>query len=371
MGPADAPPSGRGAEPGNGTAPHDVGTGLSAREVAERVRAGQTNRTTRSTSRSLTAILRSNVFTLFNLILAVAVTLVLLTGRWPDAVFGFVVVINAAIGIVTEYRAKRTLDRLSILTAPSARVVRDGAEQQVALDDVVQGDVLLVGTGDQVPADARVLEVTGLEVDESMLTGESRPVHKIVGDEVLSGSTVVAGTAVCRVVRVGEEGYAQRITSEAKKFSVVRSELREGVNKILKVVSFGIVPISLLLFWSQLNYTGGVRASIADGTWRDGVVAAVAGVVGMIPEGLVLLTSLNFAIAATLLARQKVLVQELPAVEILARVDVLCLDKTGTLTDGHVALTALKPLAPARGAREALAALAADPDGNATSRALA
>ncbi|WP_235534396.1 HAD-IC family P-type ATPase [Oerskovia sp. Root22] len=345
--------------------------GLSAQEVAARVEAGQTNRTSQATSRSLSAILRSNVFTLFNLILAIAVTLVLLTGRWPDAVFGFVVVINAGIGIVTEYRAKRTLDRLSILTAPSARVVRDGTEQEVALDGVVLDDVLLVSIGDQVPADAQVLEVTGLEVDESMLTGESRPVHKAVGDEVLSGSSVVAGHAVCRVVRVGEAGYAQRITAEAKKFSVVRSELREGVNKILRVVSIGIVPISLLLFWSQLYYTGGVRESIADGTWRDGVVAAVAGVVGMIPEGLVLLTSLNFAIAAMLLARQKVLVQELPAVEILARVDVLCLDKTGTITDGHVALTELRALEQVEGAREALAAVAADPEGNATSQALA
>ncbi|MGW6005754.1 HAD-IC family P-type ATPase [Oerskovia enterophila] len=345
--------------------------GLSAQEVAERVEAGQTNRTSQATSRSLSAILRSNVFTLFNLILAIAVTLVLLTGRWPDAVFGFVVVINAGIGIVTEYRAKRTLDRLSILTAPSARVVRDGTEQEVALDEVVLDDVLVVSIGDQVPADAQVLEVTGLEVDESMLTGESRPVHKAVGDEVLSGSSVVAGHAVCRVVRVGEAGYAQRITAEAKKFSVVRSELREGVDKILKVVSIGIVPISLLLFWSQLYYTGGVRESIADGTWRDGVVAAVAGVVGMIPEGLVLLTSLNFAIAAMLLARQKVLVQELPAVEILARVDVLCLDKTGTITDGHVALDELRALAHVEGARQALAAVAADPEGNATSQALA
>ncbi|OCI32361.1 HAD-IC family P-type ATPase [Oerskovia enterophila] len=345
--------------------------GLSAQEVAARVEAGQTNRTSQATSRSLSAILRSNVFTLFNLILAIAVTLVLLTGRWPDAVFGFVVVINAGIGIVTEYRAKRTLDRLSILTAPSARVVRDGTEQEVALDGVVLDDVLLVSIGDQVPADAQVLEVTGLEVDESMLTGESRPVHKAVGDEVLSGSSVVAGHAVCRVARVGEAGYAQRITAEAKKFSVVRSELREGVDKILRVVSIGIVPISLLLFWSQLYYTGGVRESIADGTWRDGVVAAVAGVVGMIPEGLVLLTSLNFAIAAMLLARQKVLVQELPAVEILARVDVLCLDKTGTITDGHVALTELRALEQVEGAREALAAVAADPEGNATSQALA
>ena len=374
VGPADAPPSGRGPDgrrEQRDRREQGAGPGLSAADVAARVRAGQVNRVARPTSRSLAAILRANVLTLFNLILAVAVVLVLLTGRWPDAVFGFVVVINAGIGIVTEYRAKRALDRLSILTAPSARVVRDGAEQDVATDDVVLDDLLLVGTGDQVPADAVVLDVTGLEVDESMLTGESRPVRKAVGEEVLSGSAVVAGSAVARVVRVGEDGYAQRLTSEAKRFSVVRSELREGVDKILKVVSFGIVPISLLLFWSQLHYTGGVRESIADGTWRDGVVAAVAGVVGMIPEGLVLLTSLNFAIAATLLARRQVLVQELPAVEVLARVDVLCLDKTGTLTDGHVALTALRELAAVEGAREALAALAADPEGNATSRALA
>ncbi len=345
--------------------------GLTAAEVAERVADGRVNRTIDRSSRSLTAILRANVFTLFNLILTVAMVLVLTTGRWPDAVFGGVMVVNAVIGIATEYRAKRTLDRLAILSAPFARVLRDGVISEVPIADVVLDDLYRLTLGDQVPADAEVLEVDGLEVDESLLTGESRSVHKQVGDEVLSGSAVVAGSALCRVLRVGAEGYANRLTAEAKKFSVVHSDLRAGVNAVLRVVSFAIIPIALLLAWSQLRATGGLAESIHHGTWREAVVAAVAGVVGMIPEGLVLLTSLNFALAAMVLARRQVLVQELPAVEILARVDVLCLDKTGTLTDGTVALGELLPLGDLPGAREALATMAADPEGNATSRALA
>ena len=345
--------------------------GLSDAEVDERRHDGRVNRVERHGSRSLSAIVRSNVFTLFNLVLTVAVTLVLITGRWPDAVFGLVMVVNSAIGVITEVRAKRTLDRLSILDAPHARVRRAGVERTIDLPDIVVDDVLLVGPGDQVPADGVVLEVAGLELDESMLTGESRPVRKAVDDELLSGSSVVAGSALCRVTRVGADAYANRLAVEARKFSVVRSELRDGVNAILRVVSAVIVPVAFVLAWSQVRDSGGWAAALADGSWRDAVVAAVAGVVGMIPEGLVLLTSLNFALAAILLARQGVLVQELPAVETLARVDVLCLDKTGTLTDGTVALASLDVLTEITGARAALAAFAADADGNATAGALA
>jgi len=346
--------------------------GLSAAQVAERVAAGQVNTTDDRSSRSIGQILRANTFTLFNLILAIALVLVLATGRWPDAAFGFVMIINLAIGVFTEVRAKRTLDRLSILSAPHAVVLRDGAQQQVVLGEVVLDDVVRVTTGDQVPADGELLEVTGLEVDESLLTGESRPVHKAVGDEVLSGSAIVAGTGTYRVNRVGADGYANKLTAAAKKFSVAHSELRAGINTILKIVSVLIVPIAALLFWSQLRASGGWATIWVDDHWKEAVVAAVAGVVGMIPDGLVLLTSLNFALAAMLLARQQVLVQELPAVEILARVDVLCLDKTGTLTDGHISLTALDDVAePLTGSREALAALAVADGGNATSEALA
>lgn len=345
--------------------------GLTSAEVADRRSQGLVNTVDTTTSRSFKDILRENVFTLFNLILAIALVLVLLTGRWADALFGFVIVVNAAIGIVTEYRAKRTLDNLAILDAPFARVLRDGAEQQVRLEEIVQDDVVQLGTGDQVPADGTVLTSAGLEVDESMLTGESRSVHKSVDDEVLSGASVVAGSAAFRVTRVGADGYANKITAVAKQYSTVQSDLRDGVNKVLRVVSFAIVPIALLLAWSQLRATGGWATAFDEGHWKDAVVAAVAGVVGMIPEGLVLLTSLNFALAAMILARQKVLVQELAAVEILARVDVLCLDKTGTITDGTVSLTSLETLAEVPGALEALAAIATDAEGNATSKAIA
>ncbi|GMA25790.1 hypothetical protein GCM10025864_35490 [Luteimicrobium album] len=247
----------------------------------------------------------------------------------------------------------------------------------MALADIVLDDVLLLATGDQVPADGTVLEVAGLEIDESMLTGESRSVRKQSGDDVLSGSVVVAGSATVHVTAVGADSYAQRIATEARRFSVARSELRDGINKVLAVVSVAIVPIALLLAWSQLRATGGLSESISSGAWRDAVVAAVAGVVGMIPEGLVLLTSLNFALAAILLARQGVLVQELPAVEVLARVDVLCLDKTGTITDGTIGLRDRHVVLPGGDARDGraaaalgvLAALAADPGANATALA--
>lgn len=346
--------------------------GLTSAEVDQRIAEGKVNVTDDRTSRSFGTIVRANVFTLFNLILSTAVVLVLITGRWPDAVFGFVMLTNIAIGIITEVKAKRTLDRLSILSAPHAAVIRDGERQQIAVEDVVLDDIVTVATGDQVPADGECLEIGGVEVDESLLTGESKPVRKQIGDELLSGSAIVAGTATYRVNRVGADGYANKLTAAAKKYSRARSELQEGINKILKIITVLIVPIGLLLANSQIQATGGWTHAFEGDHWREAIVAAVAGVVGMIPDGLVLLTSMNFALAAMLLARRKVLVQELPAVEVLARVDVLCLDKTGTITDGTVALTELVTLRDdIVGARRALAALANAGGGNATSQALA
>ncbi|CAM3262971.1 HAD-IC family P-type ATPase [Occultella aeris] len=345
--------------------------GLTAADVAARVARGEVNVAPESSSRSLAAIIRGNLFTLFNAILGIALVVVLLVGSWQDAVFGFVLLSNALIGGLTEYRAKRTLDRLAILDAPNATVLRDGAEQVVDLHGIVTDDILVLRLGDQVPADGEVLTSRGAEIDESMLTGESEPVDKRPGDEVLSGSAVVAGSAVVRATRVGTAGYANQLTAQVRRFSLVNSELRSGINRILVYVSWAIVPIAILLVWSQIRHHGGLDLALADGTWRNAVVSAVAGVVGMVPEGLVLLTSINFALAAIVLARRKVLVQELPAVEVLARVDVLCLDKTGTLTDGTVGLTDLIELTPVPGAREALAALAADPDANASAAAIA
>ncbi len=348
----------------------DIDGGLTTAEVEERQRLGMVNVVSTDVSRSLQDIIRANTFTLFNLILGIAFTLVLFTGRWPDAAFGFVVVFNASIGIATEYRAKRTLDRLAILQAPNTLVLRDGAEQELPLAAVVIDDVIRLRSGDQIPADGKVLSSAGLEVDESLLTGESFPVDKDEDDEVFSGAFVVAGSGRYRVTQVGDQGYANQITAAAKRYSLVQSDLRDGVNKVLRIVSVLIVPIALLLAWSQLHATGGLRSAFVDGHWKPAIVSAVAGIVGMIPEGLVLLTSVNFAVAAMILARRKVLVQELPAVEVLARVDVLCLDKTGTLTDGVITLSELLSLQEFSGDREALAAVVSAQDANATSLAI-
>lgn len=312
--------------------------GLTAAEVAQRVADGRTNAYKETTSRSAADILSANVFTLFNAILATALVIILILGNWRDALFGFVLILNTATGTVAEVRAKRALDRLTVLEAPRAHVVRDGLEQDVAVADVVLDDVLRLRAGEQVPADATVLVSEGLEVDESILTGESDAVRPVAGERVMSGTTVTAGTGLVRTTAVGADAYAHRLAAQARRYSVVVSELQEGTNRILGWISWVIVPVALLVCWSQMRLNGGVGAALADGTWRVALVAGVAGVVGMVPQGLVLLTSVNFATASLKLARQRVLVQELPSVEVLARVDTLCLDKTGTITTGHIAL---------------------------------
>ncbi len=320
------------------TLPETKQRGLTAAQVSERVRAGQVNKVNDKSSRSIGQIIRANIFTLFNAIILAAMILVLLTGQWKDAVFGFVIIINTCIGIFTELRAKQTLDSLSILIAAHYFVRRDGQNVEVTHDGIVLGDLLWIRSGDQVPADAKILENYGIELDESMLTGESRTVKKRIDDTVYSGATVVSGMALVQVTAVGENSYAAKLTAEAKVFKRTHSDLNAGINTILKVMTFFVVPLCALLIWSQLQTVGGFSAALASGAWRSAVVSAVAGVVGMIPEGLVLLTSLNFAIAAMRLARQNTLVQEMEAVETLARVDVLNLDKTGTITDGGIAL---------------------------------
>ena len=305
--------------------------GLSAAQVAERVARGAVNRVKDRTSRSVVSIIRENVLTLFNAIIVAASVIVLLFGDLRDGIFGGVMIINAVIGIVSELRAKRTLDSLAIVDAPQASVLRDGALHVVPARDVVLDDVIDLTLGDQVSVDGTVLSSAGLEIDESLLTGESRPVKKKQGDQLLAGTSVVAGSGRMVATAVGERVYAQGLSEQARAFTRTVSEIQTSINRVLQVVSVMLLPIVVLTFYSQNRIAGG-----HGGDWREALVLSVASVIGMIPQGLVLLTSMNFAIGSATLARRGVLVQELPAVEVLARVDCLCLDKTGTLTTGGI-----------------------------------
>ncbi len=312
--------------------------GLTADEVRERVAAGQTNAAPRPGGRSVWDIVRSNVFTWFNLILSVLFVAVVVFGSWKDGLFGAIIVINATIGIVQEMRAKIALDRLAVLTAPSAKVIRDGKDTEVPVASVVLEDLVRLAAGDQVVADGEVLHANSLEVDESLLTGESLPVVKNPGDRLLSGSFVVAGNGVFRATAVGPDAYAQRLTGEGKRYVRLHSDLVSGINDILWVIGIGILPVGGFLIWAQFRM--GVDM-------EHGVTNTVAALVAMVPQGLVLLTSIAFAVSAITLARRKVLTSELPAVEGLARVDVLCIDKTGTITEPHPAYERFEPVASA------------------------
>ena len=327
-------------------------TGLTPKEVVQRIESGQSNAVKTSSSRSVQDIVRANVFTLFNGIIFAAMVLVLITGSWRDAVFGFVIIINTGIGIVTELRAKRTLDKLSILVASEFLVRRDGKDVEVSHNEIVLDDLLWIRAGEQVPADGQIIQTWGLELDESMLTGESRTVRHKVGEQVYSGATAVSGMALVKVNAVGSHSYAATLTAQAKVYKKTVSDLNKGINTILKFMTFLVVPLCILLILSQVHTVGGWGTALSTGEWRQAVVSAVAGVVGMIPEGLVLLTSLNFAVAAMRLARHNTLVQELESVETLARVDALNLDKTGTITDGGIAFNRLVMLGSANATAE-------------------
>jgi cation-transporting ATPase E len=339
--------------------------GLSAAEVAHRVANGQVNDVPSAPTRTVGQILRANLFTRFNLLLGSLLAVILVVGPLQDALFGLVIVANTVVGVVQELRAKRTLDRLEVVNAPRAKVVRDGQVAELAVGQVVLDDVLEAAAGDQVVVDGEVLEAAGLEVDESLLTGESETVTRRPGERLLSGSFVAAGSGRYRATKVGREAYAVQLTEQARRFTLARSELRAGVDQILKYVTWALVPTAVLLFVSQLRLAHGVRA---------GLSGAVAGTVAMVPEGLVLLTSVAFAVGVVRLGRRQVLVRELPAVETLARVDVICFDKTGTITAGDLAVQELVPEDGAAGEAEAAAALgalaAAEPNPNATLRAI-
>ena len=330
----------------------DPERGLTSAEVAERISRGEVNRAPKGTGRTVADIVRTNVFTFFNALLGSLFVVMVVFGSIRDALFGLILVVNTGIGIFQEVRAKRTLERLSLLSAPQARAVRDGAGVDVAVADVVLGDLLELTAGDQVVADGEVTGTDGLEIDESLLTGESLPVFKSPGDTVLSGSFVTAGAGRFVTTAVGPDSYANRLATEGRRFTRVRSELMDGVNTVLRYVTWAIVPVAALSVWAQFR---------AAHTLAQAVTNTVAALVGMVPEGLVLLTSLAFAVAAIRLARRNVLVQQLPAVEGLARVDVVAADKTGTLTEPAVTLTEVQTVGKITDgqAREALGAMAA------------
>jgi cation-transporting ATPase E len=342
---------------GSGAIAQTGPTGLSADEVAARVAMGQNNVGGERTSRSVGEILRANIFTRFNLLLGTLFIAIVAVGQLQDALFGIVLVANALIGIVQELRAKRTLDHLAVLSAPCTSVVRDGTEKKVPIDAVVLDDLVSLRTGDQIVADGIVRATAGLQVDESLLTGEAEPVDKSLGEQVLSGSFVVAGAGRYQATAVGANAYARRLTIDARRFTPARSELIDGINRILRYVTWAIFPIGVILLVSQLH----AKESVT-----DAVSGTVAGLVGMVPQGLILLTSIAFAVAAVSLARRNVLVQELPAIEVLARVDVVCFDKTGTLTDGSIVLDRIELVGDPLPVEAALGALAHDENANAT-----
>ncbi|GAB3871171.1 cation-translocating P-type ATPase [Kibdelosporangium lantanae] len=308
--------------------------GLSAADVAERVAAGKTNDVPARASRTVGQIVRANVFTRINAIFGVLFAIILSTGYYVDGLFGLLIIFNSGIGMIQELRAKRTLEKLAIVGQARPTVRRDGVATELPPNEVVLDDVIELGPGDQIVVDGVALAVDSLEVDESLLTGESDPVVKHPGDQVLSGSFVVAGSGSYRATKVGRDAYAAKLADEASKFTLVKSELRGGIDKILKYVTWMMIPAGALTIYNQLF---NVNESLADAL--RGMVAAL---VPMVPEGLVLLTSVAFAVGVVRLGRRQCLVQELPAIEGLARVDVVCADKTGTLTENGMRLSEVK-----------------------------
>ncbi|HEY7051041.1 MAG TPA: cation-translocating P-type ATPase [Mycobacterium sp.] len=327
--------------------------GLTDAEVRQRIAEGKSNNVPTRAARSVSEIVRANVFTRINAILGVLFLIVLATGSLINGLFGLLIIANSAIGIVQELRAKRTLDKLAIVGQAKPLVRREGGTRELLGSEVVLDDVIELGPGDQIVVDGVVVEESGLEVDESLLTGEADPIEKDVSDQVMSGSFVVAGSGAYRATRVGREAYAAKLAEEASKFTLVKSELRTGINTILRLITYLLIPAGLLIIYTQLFTTG------AD--WKESVLRMVGALVPMVPEGLVLLTSIAFAVGVVRLGRRQCLVQELPAIEGLARVDVVCADKTGTLTENGMRVSQTECLAGPGGTAvgEVLAALAA------------
>lgn len=313
-----------------------LAAGLTDAEVAQRVTEGKTNDVPTRAARSVPEIVRANVFTRINAILGVLLLIVLSTGSLINGMFGLLIIVNSAIGMIQEIRAKHTLDKLAIVGQAKPLVRRQSGTHALPPSEVVLDDIIELGPGDQIVVDGDVVEESNLEVDESLLTGEADAVAKDAGDKVMSGSFVVAGSGAYQATKVGREAYAAKLAEEASKFTLVKSELRTGINKILQFITYLLIPAGLLIIYTQLFTT--------NAGWRESVLRMVGALVPMVPEGLVLMTSIAFAVGVVRLGRRQCLVQELPAIEGLARVDVVCVDKTGTLTENGMRVCDLQEL---------------------------
>lgn len=310
--------------------------GLTQGEVDQRIAAGETNDAPDANSRSLASIIKENTLTWFNFLIGSMWIVMLIVAPWQDSLFGFVIVANTLIGTIQEYRAARALQKLAVIGEAKPIVRRDGADQEISASQIVLGDLIALRTGDQIVVDGEIEQSQGLEIDESLLTGEADPVDKQIGDSAMSGSFVVAGSGYMRATKVGRDSFAAGLTEAAKQFHTTNSELREALNKFIKYVSYFLIPVGVALFLSQL-----FRAELP---LDEAIRGTIIGVVTMVPEGLVLLTSIAMAVAVINLGRKRVLVQDMPAVEVLARVDTVCADKTGTLTEPGMQVQETIPL---------------------------
>lgn len=345
--------------------------GLTENDVQLRIDKGLTNFLPKKTTRSIWNIVKSNLLTFFNFIVIGSFSILFALGQWKDALFGIAAIVNVLIGITQEYRSKRLLDKLALIHAPKAKVIRDWQIEDVDIDDIVMDDVILLSGGDQIPVDAVVVKSRGLEVNEALLTGEIDPIRKEVDDKVLSGSMVVAGSAYIKTIIVGEQTFASRLSVDAKRFSLVHSELRAGIDKVLKLISMAIIPIMLIVIYGQITSQGGWSNILSEHILLDTAVGAIASIVAMIPLGLILITSVAYAAAAIKLLRKNVLLQEIAAVEGLARADVVCFDKTGTLTEGEITFDNIKLFNnPKKSYKNVVGWFAYDGYSNATMKAL-
>ena len=311
-------------------------TGLTAAQVKQRQEQGLINETNNNVSKTKKQIILTHTLTYFNFLNIFLGVIVICSGQIKNLTFLGVIIINSIIGIIQELKVKKLVDGLSVITASKVKVIRDSVRKEIPIDQLVMDDVMVVESGNQIGADSTVLSGEGIEVNESMITGESRPVKKMTGDTLWSGSYLVAGSGVAKVIHVGKDNYATELANKARDKKRATSEMQDSIKRIIKVIGFVIIPVGILLFLSQRSVEGT--------TLSDAMVNTVAGVIGMIPEGLVLLTSISFILGGGRLAVKRALVQEMEAIEALARVNVLCTDKTGTITTGELKVKDIVPL---------------------------